>query len=38
VRSAAIDGFWDCFWLMVWWFFFILFLVVLFQIFGDIFL
>jgi hypothetical protein len=32
-----MDGFWDWFWLMVWWFFFIAYLVVLFQIIGDLF-
>jgi hypothetical protein len=29
--------FWSYFWLLVWWFFFIAFLMVLFQIFGDLF-
>jgi hypothetical protein len=29
--------FWSFFWLLVWWFFFIAFLMVLFQIFGDLF-
>lgn len=29
--------FWDFFWLMVWWFFFVMYLVLLFQIIGDIF-
>jgi hypothetical protein len=29
--------FWSYFWLLVWWFFFIAYLMVLFQIFGDLF-
>jgi hypothetical protein len=32
-----MDSFWDWFWLMVWWFFFVMYLVVLFQIIGDLF-
>jgi len=30
-------GFWDFFWLLVWSFFFVAYLMVLFQIFGDLF-
>ena len=29
--------FWSYFWLLVWWFFFVAYLMVLFQIFGDLF-
>lgn len=29
--------FWDFFWLLVWWFFFIVYLMLLFQILGDLF-
>ena len=32
-----MNDFWDWFWLMVWWFFFVMYLVLLFQIIGDIF-
>lgn len=32
-----MDTFWDWFWLMVWWFFFIAYLMLLFQIFADLF-
>lgn len=32
-----MDSFWDWFWLMVWWFFFVMYLVILFQIIGDLF-
>ncbi|WP_454042061.1 SHOCT domain-containing protein [Cellulosimicrobium sp. Marseille-Q8652] len=32
-----MDDFWSWFWLMVWWFFFIAYLIVLFQILGDLF-
>ena len=32
-----MDSFWQWFWLMVWWFFFFAYLVILFQIIGDLF-
>ncbi len=32
-----MDSFWDWFWLMVWWFFFIAYLMVLFNVIGDLF-
>jgi type VI protein secretion system component VasK len=32
-----MDSFMDWFWLMVWWFVFVMYLVVLFQIIGDLF-
>lgn len=32
-----MDSFWDWFWLLVWWFLFFAYLIVLFQIIGDLF-
>jgi type VI protein secretion system component VasK len=32
-----MDSFWDFFWLLVWTFFFVMYLMVLFQIIGDLF-
>ncbi|WP_273654578.1 SHOCT domain-containing protein [Cellulomonas fimi] len=32
-----MDTFWDWFWLLVWWFVFFMYLVLLFQIIGDLF-
>lgn len=32
-----MDSFWDWFWLLVWWFVFFMYLVLLFQIIGDLF-
>ncbi|WP_407320375.1 hypothetical protein UQW22_07960 [Isoptericola halotolerans] len=32
-----MDSFWDWFWLLTWWFFLVMYLVILFQIIGDLF-
>ena len=32
-----MDSFWDFFWLLVWTFFFVMYLIILFQIIGDLF-
>ena len=32
-----MDSFWDWFWLLIWWFLFFAYLVILFQIIGDLF-
>ncbi|WP_029288660.1 SHOCT domain-containing protein [Cellulomonas sp. HZM] len=32
-----MDSFWDWFWLLIWWFVFFAYLVILFQILGDLF-
>jgi hypothetical protein len=37
VEEADMNDFWDWFWLMVWWFCFFAYLVLLFQIVGDLF-
>jgi hypothetical protein len=34
---AGVDSFWDWFWLMVWWFVFLTYLMLLWQICGDLF-